>query len=219
MNRFFIWSLVVLALVTVSGVYFFNYQKSTEPSEESKSAPEDEETPYIYNFDDFPVENVYEGEPVKVDFSTRPDAKMFITKIIEGAQAGPNFAGSYTVVDWGCGTACQMNAVVDAQTGEVVEYAFGSNLGLEYKLNSRLLIANPPFQFRGMAEAKPAGIFVEYYEFKDGELTLLARQEPGDSVALSCAQVITHAKNMFTEEVKSFSSPRTVPFGWEILAE
>ena len=38
-------------------------------------------------------------------------ARMFRIRITEGALRGPNFAGLYTVVQWGCGTGCAELAI------------------------------------------------------------------------------------------------------------
>jgi len=46
---------------------------------------------------------------------------------------GPNFAGHYFVVSWGCGSQCVMMAIVDAKTGVVYDPPFslaGSELHL-----------------------------------------------------------------------------------------
>jgi len=65
----------------------------------------------------------YEGKPKSVDFSLIPEAKAFYTRITETVSSGPNFAGHYTVVYWGCGTDCYGYAIVDAATGKVVVYS------------------------------------------------------------------------------------------------
>jgi hypothetical protein len=44
---------------------------------------------------------------------------MFRAEIRKGAAKGPNFAGHYTVVRWGCGSDCLQIAIVDARTGKV----------------------------------------------------------------------------------------------------
>lgn len=63
----------------------------------------------------------------------------------------PNFAGHYTVVFWGCGTACAAFVIVDDRTGEVYEppeLARGVDLGVggpSFHIDSRLLVlANCP---------------------------------------------------------------------------
>lgn len=48
-------------------------------------------------------------------------SRLYRTRINEGAKAGPNFAGHYTVVRWGCGAGAFMFFVVDAVNGAVYE--------------------------------------------------------------------------------------------------
>lgn len=68
----------------------------------------------------------------------------------EGAKAGPNFAGHYTIVSWGCGTACIEVAIVDATNGHVFfpaqlqplayQAVTDSTPDMQYQIGSRLLI-------------------------------------------------------------------------------
>lgn len=83
------------------------------------------------------------GAPKPVDLSTHKDAKTYKTRLREGAKVGPNFAGHYTVVSFGCGTQCQDNWVIDEKTGKIID-RFESTIGTQYELNSSLLIINPP---------------------------------------------------------------------------
>ena len=46
-------------------------------------------------------------------------ARRFRTVLREGAAAGPNFAGHFTVVAWRCGASCTEAAIPDARTGRV----------------------------------------------------------------------------------------------------
>jgi hypothetical protein len=64
----------------------------------------------------------------------------------EGAKQGPNFAGHYTVVMWGCGSDCMEVAVVDAKTGHVyfVPFTVSPSMEADYRSNSRLFVRNPP---------------------------------------------------------------------------
>jgi hypothetical protein len=59
------------------------------------------------------------ADPAKVNLKSHPKAKRYRTRIREGAAEGPNFAGHFTIVGWGCGTSCVQWAIVDAQTGAV----------------------------------------------------------------------------------------------------
>ncbi|WP_370477075.1 hypothetical protein [Tamlana flava] len=91
-------------------------------------------------FEDYHVE-VYKGPLATPNFSTNPKAKQFITRIKEACAEGVNFAGHYTLVLWGCGTACQMGVVVNRKTGAISEF-FDTLLGVEFKKDSNLIIKN-----------------------------------------------------------------------------
>src|SRR3954466_12462988 len=76
-------------------------------------------------FEDYPVREIYKGPVAPVRLDSRK-ARMFRTRLREDSRVGPNFAGRYTVVVWGCGTGCAQMGVVDARNGRVyfppVEY-------------------------------------------------------------------------------------------------
>src|SRR5262245_19409738 len=65
----------------------------------------------------YAVHEGFTGRPAQVDLKSDPDAPRFRTRLREGAATGPNFAGHFTIVTWGCGTDCQVTAVVDALSG------------------------------------------------------------------------------------------------------
>lgn len=98
-------------------------------------------------FTDFPVE-VYKGKMAAPDFATDPDARHFITRIKEGCvEEGVNFAGHYTIIEWGCGMECQLMAIVDCVDGKIIyskipfDTSDGHN-GIDYHTDSRMLIVN-----------------------------------------------------------------------------
>jgi hypothetical protein len=110
----------------------------------------------VPGFEDFPATEVFTGRTAPVDLRSRR-ARLFRTTLRQGAAAGPNFAGRYTIVGWGCGTSCISFAIVDAKTGRVF-FPPGIDVlsmdhvdvnpdepdpqftGLRYRLDSRLLI-------------------------------------------------------------------------------
>ena len=106
-------------------------------------------TKTIPQFRDYPVVDVYRGKPAAVKLGSHPLARTFRTVLGEGAEKGPNFAGHFTVVLWGCGSGCQSFAIVDAKTGKVMfvtsekEKIPEAVVGLDYKIDSSLLIVNP----------------------------------------------------------------------------
>ena len=136
-------------------------------------------------FEQYPATETFRGKPAPPILKTPGDRK-FRTRIREGAAKGPNFAGHFTIVEWGCGTSCVSIAVVDAKTGEIGKPPFGI-LGygyaltfadgkktedddyepLSYRRNSRLLV------IRGCPEDQDCG--VEYYRWDGARFILLKK--------------------------------------------
>ncbi len=112
-------------------------------------------------------------------------AHMFRTRIRLGALEGPNFAGRYRVVTWGCGSDCILFAIVDAKSGRV--YAPPSFAGvsrvpsqeedpLQFRSGSRLLIiaGSKVFQEGRRGDGRPAKY---YYKWDGGRLVLIRRSK------------------------------------------
>jgi len=141
------------------------------------------------SFDSFPISRAFHGTPAAPVLRTAGQ-HLFRTQIREAAKGGPNFAGHYTIADWGCGTSCESVVVIDAETGAVYEGPFGrlpdavlyygENLlydrdangnyiydDLSYRLNSRLLIA------RGCPNFKNCAAY--FYEWTGSEFKLLRK--------------------------------------------
>jgi hypothetical protein len=96
-----------------------------------------------YPFRKYPVRK-YKGKPAPPRLIT-PTQREFRTTIRGGARKGPNFAGHYTVVEWGCGSNCVVCAVVDAITGTVYDNDLpnpddGYPCGLLYRRDSKLFV-------------------------------------------------------------------------------
>lgn len=129
-------------------------------------------------FEDFPATEHFKGKPAQVRLASR-EARKYRTMIRDGASAGPNFAGRFTVAEWGCGAGCVQFAVVDAKTGSVyiptfyvgprafVEGETGEpEEPLQFRVDSKLLIVN------GSRNEKGEGIY--YYKWDRNRLTLIA---------------------------------------------
>ncbi|HKV41132.1 MAG TPA: hypothetical protein VJX67_18135 [Blastocatellia bacterium] len=117
-------------------------------------------------FEDFPAGKPFAGKPVALKLTTR-NARKYRTVLREGAAAGPNFAGHYAIVTWGCGSSCVQFAVVDEITGDVyfpsfyVAASVGSDQDsehlpepLQFKLNSKLLVVTG-----NLNEAEKGGVY------------------------------------------------------------
>ena len=131
-------------------------------------------------FEQFKADEKFTGTPAVPVLRTRMQ-QNFRTVIREAAQSGPNFAGHYTLAEWGCGAGCVSMAVIDNKTGRAFDGPFvllGYDLGysyeggeeqLEFRLDSRLVIA------RGCPGEKDCGTY--YYEWT-GEQFKQIRKSP-----------------------------------------
>lgn len=94
--------------------------------------------------EDYPARDTFSGTPAPVDFASAADARRLRTVLREGAARGPNFAGHYALVQWGCGSACQSFAIVDLRTVRVTFTPRPLSVGADYRLDSELLVVDPP---------------------------------------------------------------------------
>ncbi len=123
----------------------------------------------------------FEGTPAKIDFSSNPSLEMFYTTVSKQAAEGPNFAGHFTFIHWGCGTDCISYAIIDAITGKSI-YNNIEGLSPTFDINSRLLIFNPKENFEKLKGKKIEDIIgdEDYYEARKGrEYYELKEEEDG----------------------------------------
>ncbi len=96
-----------------------------------------------------------------------------------------NFAGHYAVVSWECGKKCQEHAVVDGKTGRIVKTGIISEYGLEFKLNSLVLVVNP---YNAILAPDPQNLVTSYYIIDDSgadpDLKLLCEYNHAGSAAI-----------------------------------
>jgi hypothetical protein len=137
-------------------------------------------TAHAPRFENYPVREVYKGPVAVVRLDSRR-ARMFRTRLREDSRGGPNFAGRYAVVVWGCGTGCAQMGIVDSKTGRVyfppLEYTDIPDMEDEavrsqwFRLDSRLLrVTRNHYDGHG-------GYTVYYYLFDDGRFRLLRKAE------------------------------------------
>jgi hypothetical protein len=86
----------------------------------------------------------YNANSIIIDFKDNPKALTFRTILKEAVKNGPNFSRKYVITTWGCGTECQSLAVIDGNNGNVYFPEIGSELGIDFEIESTLLIVNPP---------------------------------------------------------------------------
>jgi hypothetical protein len=113
-------------------------------------------------FEDYPASDRYRGKPAAPQFNGTgmPDSDQRAREHIEiDAEAGPNFAGRFTLSHWACGTGCFSLVIIDTPTGklyrdmpfasidvgydrETDQHRYG---GLSFRTASTLLIAEGCF--------------------------------------------------------------------------
>ena len=128
-------------------------------------------------FEQYPAPKNFKGKPAPVNLASHKEARRFRTNLRNSAQEGPNFAGHYTVVTWGCGTACMVFAVVDARTGRVyfpnfAVYMGASDEAIRYRLDSKLFIADDAPDPQENATAPP-GRKTNYYKWENNRFVLI----------------------------------------------
>ena len=134
--------------------------------------------------EDYSVKEVYKGKIASVILDTKK-ARMFRTVLRQGAKEGPNFAGQYIMVAWGCGLGSFELAVIDAKTGRVyfppfgcITLAGGIDLPIYggdmpnpgFRLDSKLFII---VGIEDKADAKPSDRATKFYVFDKGKFKLV----------------------------------------------
>ncbi len=107
-------------------------------------------------FSDFPATIVKIRRPAAPNVNVDPNIRRYRAMIRFGAARGPNFAGHYTLVEYGCGASCSAFVVVDALSGHVFQLpematVIGDNIDpalrdkatgwVQFRTNSRLIRA------------------------------------------------------------------------------
>ena len=137
----------------------------------------EKEAVWALKFADFAVPESFHGKIARPILTTKAQ-RTFRSAITSAAAKGANFAGHYTIAEWGCGSGCMSIAVVDAVSGKVYSAPFkilGMSMavveggheyqGAVYQLKSRLLIAD------GCPEEAKCGTY--YYEWSDNKFKQL----------------------------------------------
>jgi hypothetical protein len=141
-------------------------------------------------FEQFPAGEIFKGAPARPVLKTAGQ-RQFRTVIREAAGKGANFAGHYTIAQWGCGAGCISIALIDAKKGTVYDGPFAvlgwgwpqfkyegkysaNDEGFEplsFRIDSRLLIV------RGCPEDTDCGSY--FYEWTGSSLKLIRKVPAG----------------------------------------
>jgi hypothetical protein len=128
-----------------------------------------------YNFDLFKVNRIYKGKFAKPNLKTDPNSYSYKTMIRNDClQDTANFAGHYTIAEWGCGMGCAMMAVIDRISGKVYYSqkffpfdADDGHWGIRYRKDSRLILVNSYLLEDYLGYVMQDWRKVGYYEWTD----------------------------------------------------
>ncbi len=186
-NKTIIFTIIIL--VIISGALFIGLRRSQPSGNIDKTSSQDAiEAP---KFEAFKATKFFAGTPASPDFKTRESALQFKTVIENGAKKGPNFAGAYTVVSWGCGSACQNHAILDAESGKILVFGndYVTTRDLKFNKESNLIIFDPYDP-----ELNPASLEYDfparYFVFENGALREIYKESClMGSGGLECGQL------------------------------
>jgi len=158
---------LLTALILLSAVV---HAQTTQPNEKKSAVP---------RFEDFKVSTPL-PQRERTAFVARPELEPdaeFNRSLRVAAKEGPDFAGQYAVVRWGCGSNCAVLAIVNARTGKIYRVpgfvAGGAYIPpdhvLSYRLDSSLLLVTGSID--GGDEHGRCGKY--YYNWNGTRLSLL----------------------------------------------
>lgn len=123
------------------------------------------------SFQEYAIE-VAEIRNPRLDLKSHPVGRTFPTVLRRGVrQNGVNFAGRFSLVEWGCGSDCRWFAIIDLRNGRIYrESSFVLLRGAQYRADSALFVANP--RYPG-ADNFLADVPTSYWVWQNGALSCL----------------------------------------------
>lgn len=122
---------------------------------------------YKFKFEDYliNVNDVNSDVHASLNLKSHPKGLRFKTVITDAYKEGPNFAGHYTIIGWGNGIPETDYVIVDNLTGNILDIFITTINGVDFRLDSRLLVVNPNNIVDNCIEVDNFMCFdTEYYE-------------------------------------------------------
>ena len=119
-------------------------------------------------FEDYPVDEMYEGRSASVNISSHDQALKYSTDLNKALSAGMNFAGAYSLTTLDCGSGCMTVITMGTETGWITGWIDTCG-AVDYRIDSKLLIVNPDAD-QGLYSA---GCTTQYYLMDGWKLTPL----------------------------------------------
>jgi hypothetical protein len=115
----------------------------------------------------FAVTTMYDGEPAPVRFDETPQAKEYENEFIASIQEGVTAGGKYNITTWSCGEYCFEHALINLETGQILDTILQSHYGASFSSDSTLIVVNSPELLPENATKIPNGVTTAYFEFKE----------------------------------------------------
>ena len=153
-------SLLIFVFILLIGVFLYQLRSKNTPAAsivkpvltkydiESKKCKEEisQKNPdtKLAEFNDYKITSEYSGPLADPDINSHFLARRFRTMIRNDVRGyGINFAGHYTIAQWGATGVGYFIAAVDRITGKVYPFPYVIKTGLRFQKDSNLLIINP----------------------------------------------------------------------------
>lgn len=114
-----------------------------------------------------------------------PHKRRYRTRLTALYEQSPNFAGAYHITSFGCGSGCRKNWMLHIPSGRLTELPTTTR-GLLFKVDSRLLVVNPPFTLQDTSwhALKQQYADTKFLLLTDGKITPYKKPEtiPNDII-------------------------------------
>lgn len=135
------------------------------------------------HFEEFAVKTIFMGKPAKLNLSKYHFSASVNTALQKGANAGPNFADHFTIIQMPEPSACYSFGIADTKTGEffIFPEVFCGNLVV--RRDSRLLIteAIDSATFSRIGSKRPSYDWTRFYKWMGEHLVQIdSSQQPLD---------------------------------------
>jgi len=135
----------------------------------------------IIRFKDYPVKETFQGNPVDLNLKSVKEKDLhFFLGMKPRKNLHPNFSGHFRIIRGGCGIMCKSYVAIDLKDGEPYDLGITASLGINYKLNSSLVIVDTEKELKEWnsdPENRQPIDQTAYYNWVNGKLTLICTRK------------------------------------------
>jgi hypothetical protein len=169
------------------------------------------------HFEDFAAKTIFTGKPAKLNLSKYHFSASFNAALQKGANAGPNFADHFTIIQMPEPSACYSFGIADAKTGEFYIFpgVFGGNLVV--RRDSRLLIteALDSATVSRIGNKRPSYDWTRFYKWMSNHLIQIdSSQQPIDFPFEPLINIVLPEKTSVEKKAAHISSKHFQQLQW-----